>query len=163
TPTNLGWSFTSKSWRSQSGLARSTQPTTPAMNRCRSDRASAHWFSRVSCWVCTTTVRSTPAARRSGARSSGRKSRRIGASAGAAPEVGSGPSVHPDADRQQHVREPLLVCRLDREDVVIGRDCLVEVPLPDRLEREVQTRALDQGAVLLPGGRVVVQGVRAGG
>src|SRR5258706_8265200 len=57
-------------------------------------------------------------------------------------------SIHPHANRQQQIREPLLVRRLDRQDVIGRRDVLVELPLLDRLELDLRSRGLDRLAEL---------------
>ena len=47
-------------------------------------------------------------------------------------------SIHADADRQQDIRIALLVCRLDRQDVVFGANSLVKIPFFDRLQLDPQ-------------------------
>src|ERR1051325_7489268 len=70
--------------------------------------------------------------------------------------------LHSHSHDEQKVREALLVGGLDREHVVGGCDLLVELPLLDRLELEVELGLLEDRAVLRPDGRVVLEGVGTG-
>src|ERR1043166_500063 len=70
--------------------------------------------------------------------------------------------LHSHADREEEVREALLVGRLDGEDVVGRRDRLVELPFLDGLKLHIELRLLEHGAIPGPDGRIALERIRAG-